>query len=33
MVEIKGDAKCPGFVVQCIDPVKELVDVQPFSVQ
>ena len=33
MVEIKGDAKCPGFVVQCTDPVEELVDVQPCSDQ
>ena len=33
MVETKRYAKCPGFVAQCTDPVEELVDVQPFSVQ
>ena len=32
MVEIKRDAKCPGFVALCTDPVEELVDVQTFLV-
>ena len=32
MVEVKRDAKRPGFVALCTDPEEELVDVQPFSV-
>ena len=32
MVEIKRDAKRPGFAALCTDPVEELVEVQPFSV-
>ena len=32
MVEVRCDAKRPGFVALCIDPVEELVDVQPFLV-
>ena len=33
MVEVRRDAKRPGFVALCTDPEEELVDVQPlFSV-
>ena len=32
MVEVRRDAKRPGFVALCTDPVEELVDVQPFLV-
>ena len=32
MVEIARDAKRPGFVALCTDPVEELVDVSPLSV-
>ena len=31
MVEIKRDAKRPGFVALCTDPVEELVDLAIFS--
>ena len=31
MVEVKRDAKRPGFAAVSIDPEEELVDVQPFS--
>ena len=30
MVEVRRDAKRPGFVALCTDPVEELVDVSPF---
>ena len=33
MVEVRRDAKRPGFVALCTDPEEELLDVQPlFSV-
>ena len=32
MVEVRRDAKRPGFVALCTDPVEELVDVSPLSV-
>ena len=30
MVEVRRDAKRPGFVALCTDPVEEQVDVSPF---